>query len=233
MKILTDKKYNDLLLKLKKAESDLKLQINKTNELQLELNECKQSLNDENEKDEFISSLNDRVQKAEAKTEEYRSRNAKLSCDNYGLFEELVQLKSKLSRKGTGTKGSKKVDYFIGCDCSSNKKDCQTTFIKNYPIDQNDDLASTEPRYIDITSEKQLKNYIGKKFKCTLKYDGKEANITGEVLLFEDTCVLCFDSDIVGWNIEHEYNIETKYKKAWYVFDLDFNQKIFNLRVIL
>lgn len=92
MKILKNKTYKDLILKISKLESDLKKQIEKTNEVQRILN-LERSTNEENveelqEKDVFINALNERLQKAEA---------------SYEKLKELL-----LSRKGLGVKGKKK-----------------------------------------------------------------------------------------------------------------------------
>ena len=67
MKILKNKTYNDLMLRLQKSESDLKKQIEKTDAVQLEFNKL-QSIyrTDKNMSDKCISSLNERLQKAEA-----------------------------------------------------------------------------------------------------------------------------------------------------------------------
>ena len=106
MKILKNKTYKNLLLKIKVLEEDkiklqkkcdlIQLKLNATNEsFTLQRDEIK-NLKDKNikikanldDQTDFISSLNERVQKAEA---------------------ERDLLRIKLSRKGTGTKGSKKV----------------------------------------------------------------------------------------------------------------------------
>ena len=114
MKILKNKTYKNLLLKIKVLEDDkIKLQ-KKCDEIQDEFDEHVEFI-DENigilknsikEKTDFVSSLNERVQKAEAKIEEYRVLNTKIEFKNKDLIAENVELKSKLSRKGTGTKGS-------------------------------------------------------------------------------------------------------------------------------
>ena len=126
MKILKNKTYKNLLLKIKVLEEDkiklqkkcdlIQLKLNATNEsFTLQRDEIK-NLKDKNikikanldDQTDFISSLNERVQKAEAKIEEYRVLNTKFEFKNKDLIAENVELKSKLSRKGTGTKGSKK-----------------------------------------------------------------------------------------------------------------------------
>ena len=105
MKILKNKTYKNLLLKIKVLEEDkiklqkkcdlIQLKLNATNEsFTLQRDEIK-NLKDKNikikanldDQTDFVSSLNERVQKAEA---------------------ERDLLRIKLSRKGTGTKGSKK-----------------------------------------------------------------------------------------------------------------------------
>ena len=126
MKILKNKTYKNLLLKIKVLEEDkiklqkkcdlIQLKLNATNEsFTLQRDEIK-NLKDKNikikanldDQTDFVSSLNERVQKAEAKIEEYRVLNTKIEFKNKDLIAENVKLKSKLSRKGTGTKGSKK-----------------------------------------------------------------------------------------------------------------------------
>ena len=126
MKILKNKTYKNLLLKIKVLEEDkiklqkkcdlIQLKLNATNEsFTLQRDEIK-NLKDKNikikanldDQTDFVSSLNERVQKAEAKIEEYRVLNTKIEFKNKDLIAENVELKSKLSRKGTGTKGSKK-----------------------------------------------------------------------------------------------------------------------------
>ena len=105
MKILKNKTYKNLLLKIKVLEEDkiklqkkcdlIQLKLNATNEsFTLQRDEIK-NLKDKNikikanldDQTDFVSSLNERVQKAEA---------------------ERDLLRIKLSRKGTGKKGSKK-----------------------------------------------------------------------------------------------------------------------------
>ena len=126
MKILKNKTYKNLLLKIKVLEEDkiklqkkcdlIQLKLNATNEsFTLQRDEIK-NLKDKNikikanldDQTDFVSSLNERVQKAEAKIEEYRVLNTKIEFKNKDLIAENVELKSKLSRKGTGKKGSKK-----------------------------------------------------------------------------------------------------------------------------
>ena len=126
MKILKNKTYKNLLLKIKVLEEDkiklqkkcdlIQLKLNATNEsFTLQRDEIK-NLKDKNikikanldDQTDFVSSLNERVQKAEAKIEEYRVLNTKIELKNKDLFAENLELKSKLSRKGTGKKGSKK-----------------------------------------------------------------------------------------------------------------------------
>ena len=216
MKILKNKTYNELTLKLKKSENDLQKQKDKADTIQLELNntiielnQCKQKLmkkeTDLEQQREFISSLNGRVQSAE------------VSFDK--SLQKILELESKLCRKGTGVKGSKKLDKSCSSRCDRN-------------IDPNDDLGSTEPRYVNITREEQLEQYIGNKFECTLKVDGKEDKISGDVVLIEDIICLCFNSAVVGWKTKGQ-NIKTHYKQGWCVFDFGLNRCVFNLRIIL
>lgn len=112
MKVLKNKTYKDLMLKLEKSESDLKKQIEKTNNVQCILN-LERSTNEENveeleEKDVFINALNERVQKAEASYEKLKELFGKSISENAKLMSEKLELESKLSRKGLGVKGKKK-----------------------------------------------------------------------------------------------------------------------------
>lgn len=130
MIILKNKTYNDLMLRLDKSESDLKKQIEKTDNVQSEFDIYKESIKEnlnylednldkeqvENsklvvelkEKTDFISSLNERVQKAEFEKEQmiYNLMTLNKNCDDYEL--KIKELESKLSRKGLGVKGKKK-----------------------------------------------------------------------------------------------------------------------------
>lgn len=112
MIILKNKTYKDLILKISKLESDLKKQIEKTNNVQCILN-LERSTNEENveelkEKDVFINALNERVQKAEAEAEKYFNKFHEQREDNRLLADERDELQQKLSRKGLGVKGKKK-----------------------------------------------------------------------------------------------------------------------------
>ena len=112
MKILKNKTYKNLLLKIEVLESDKERLIKKCDSQQIDFiglsGRFELQRNQIKDQTDFISSLNERVQKAEAKIEEYRVLNTKIEFKNKDLIAENVELKSKLSRKGTGTKGSKK-----------------------------------------------------------------------------------------------------------------------------
>ena len=126
MKILKNKTYKNLLLKIKVLEDDkiklqkkcdlIQLKLNATNEsFTLQRDEIK-NLKDKNikikanldDQTDFVSSLNERVQKAENELQKQLNRYEKLFYAKDVLVEEISKLQSKLSRKGTGTKGSKK-----------------------------------------------------------------------------------------------------------------------------
>ena len=126
MKILKNKTYKNLLLKIKVLEEDkiklqkkcdlIQLKLNATNEsFTLQRDEIK-NLKDKNIKikanldnqTDFVSSLNERVQKAENELQKQLNRYEKLFYAKDVLVEEISKLQSKLSRKGTGVKGSKK-----------------------------------------------------------------------------------------------------------------------------
>ena len=88
MKILKNKTYKDLLLKIDVLESDkVKLQ-KKCDEIQNELNMSEQRSRIK------IDNLNERLKNSQTQ--------------NISLRSEIDELKSKLSRKGLGKKGSKK-----------------------------------------------------------------------------------------------------------------------------
>ena len=89
MKILKNKTYNDLMLRLQKSESDLKKQIDKTDAVQLEFNN---------------------LQTALSVLQETHS-NVLNECER--LYSENSKLESKLSRKGLGRKGDKKENVVI------------------------------------------------------------------------------------------------------------------------
>ena len=109
MKILKNKTYNDLILRLKKSESDLKKQIEKTNEIQLEFNNLQSIYRiDKNMSDKNIQSLNERLNKSEIDRAKLKEGFQRAITHNSKLMSEKLELESKLSRKGTGKKGSKK-----------------------------------------------------------------------------------------------------------------------------
>ncbi len=88
MKILKNKTYKDLLLKIDVLESDkVKLQ-KKCDEIQNELNMSEQRSRIK------IDNLNERLKNSQTQ--------------NILLRSKIDELQSKLSRKGLGTKGSKK-----------------------------------------------------------------------------------------------------------------------------
>lgn len=92
MKILKNKTYKDLLLKIDVLESDkVKLQ-KKCDEIQNELNMLEQRSRIK------IDNLNERLKNLQSY---FRSQNIL-------LITKIGELQSKLSRKGLGTKGSKK-----------------------------------------------------------------------------------------------------------------------------
>ena len=88
MKILKNKTYKDLLLKIDVLESDkVKLQ-KKCDEIQNELNMLEQ--------------------RSRIKIDNLYERLENLQTQNILLRSKIDELQSKLSRKGLGTKGSKK-----------------------------------------------------------------------------------------------------------------------------
>lgn len=92
MKILKNKTYKDLLLKIDVLESDkVKLQ-KKCDEIQNELNMLEQRSRIK------IDNLNERL----------KNLQSYLRSQNILLITKIGELQSKLSRKGLGTKGSKK-----------------------------------------------------------------------------------------------------------------------------
>ena len=126
MKILKNKTYKNLLLKIDVLESDkVKLQ-KKCDEIQIKLD----SANDvyeiqrnvitelKNEKikiqanlddqTDYISSLNERLQNSETQAKNTLILFEASKKQNILLRSEIDELQSKLSRKGLGKKGSKK-----------------------------------------------------------------------------------------------------------------------------
>lgn len=180
-------KSQDILIKEKKSFLD---KFEEQEEI-LRQNECaihNQSVLFEDNK-LFISSLNERVQKAEAEIEKYRERNAQIIFENTGLFksnteleeqlneekeqnmllvDELKELRLKLSRKGTGTKGSKKI-LDISCDLSSRKDQSVT--------------------YIQILGDEDMSQYYGCEF---IAFTHDKQTVTGYI--FEDSGVKVNDN---------------------------------------
>ena len=102
MIILKNKTYKNLLLKIEVLESDkVKLQ-KKCDEIQNELN-----LLEQRSRIKF-DNLNEQLQKAEAEKTKFKSLFDKAITENSKIQSELLELQSKLSRKGLGKKGSKK-----------------------------------------------------------------------------------------------------------------------------
>ena len=233
MKILKNKTYKNLLLKIKVLEEDkiklqkkcdlIQLKLNATNEsFTLQRDEIK-NLKDKNikikanldDQTDFVSSLNERVQKAEAKIEEYRVLNTKIEFKNKDLIAENVELKSKLSRKGTGKKGSKKED-----------------FIEQH-IDESKitEVEFEKQKYVEITSVEQLEQYIGFPFKAELQVDDRKDVVNGLITKHHACFVLNFNSELVGW--ENDYEEQSEYKKGWSVFDEDFGDIIKSLKILV
>ena len=102
MKILKNKTYKNLLLKIEVLESDkVKLQ-NKCDEIQIELNMLEQRSRIK------FDNLNERLQKEESEKTKFKSLFDKAITENSKIQSELLELQSKLSRKGLGKKGRKK-----------------------------------------------------------------------------------------------------------------------------
>ena len=155
----------------------------------------------------FISSLNERVQKAEAEKEqlikskkilndfcieneqrEIRNRETITELkenlneekeQNMLLVDELKELRLKLSRKGTGTKGSKKI-FDIGCDLASRKDQSVT--------------------YIQILGDEDMSKYYGCEFAAMTH--GKKL-VTGYI--FEDSGVKVNNSFMLVTRQEYIY----------------------------
>ena len=109
MKILKNKTYNQVLKTIEILITDKKKLSDKCDRIQIELNESnddrKYLIKENKEQDVFISSLNERVQKAEAaynKLDMAYDSQIKIACS------KIDELKQKLSRKGLGVKGKKK-----------------------------------------------------------------------------------------------------------------------------
>lgn len=112
MIILKNKTYNQLLKTIEILITDKKKLSDKCDRIQIELNESnddkKYLIKENKEQDVFISSLNERVQKAEASYEKLKELFGKSISENAKLMSEKLELESKLSRKGLGVKGKKK-----------------------------------------------------------------------------------------------------------------------------
>ena len=112
MKILKNKTYNQLLLKIKFLEENEQRLLKKCDFQQMDFNGLSgrfELQRDEikNQKD-FIISLNERVQKAEAERDKFKKISQSAISENSKLMSENLELESKLSRKGLGKKGLKK-----------------------------------------------------------------------------------------------------------------------------
>lgn len=158
----------------------------------------------------FLSALNERVQKAEAEKEqlikskkilndfcieneqrEIRNRETITELEeqlneekeqNMLLVDELKELRLKLSRKGTGTKGSKKI-LDISCDLSSRKDQSVT--------------------YIQILGDEDMSQYYGCEF---IAFTHDKQTVTGYI--FEDSGVKVNDNfmlvtrqEYINWHI--------------------------------
>ena len=123
MKILKNKTYNQLLKTIEILITDKKKLSGKCDRIQIELNESnddkKYLIKENKEQDVFISSLNERVQKAEFEKEQmiYNVMTLNKNCDDYEL--KIKELESKLSRKGLGVKGKKKENCALHYDYST------------------------------------------------------------------------------------------------------------------
>lgn len=140
------KKYNNLKNKYKimysgalrnkqiideKNKQIKELEDEKTKNIQLQSNIDDQKL--------FISSLNERVQRAEADAEEYFKRWNELKEDNRLLADQRDELETRLSRKGLGKKGTKKNVYY--CDFGSGKDITVSEIIEAIDISSIDDMS--------------------------------------------------------------------------------------------
>lgn len=117
---------------------------------------------------DFISSLNERVQKAEVENEKLQDKINEEKEQNMLLVDELKELRLKLSRKGTGTKGSKKI------------------------LDISFDLASGEDQsvtYIQILGDEDMSQYYGCEF---LAFTHENQMVTGYI--FEDSGIKVYDN---------------------------------------
>lgn len=212
MKILKNKTYKNLLLKIEVLESDKERLIKKCDFQQMDFNGLSgrfelqrdeiKNLIDKNikiqanldDQTDYISSLNERLQKAEA---------------------ERDLLRTKLSRKGLGKKGRKKEN------------------VVEQPIDESQitEVEFEKQNYIEITSLEQLKEYFEHKFECVLSYDNKSDNISGDIVSVDDDVHFLFNSDNVGWSKDDRF--ESKYNKVWYVDNYELKHHIKSLRILL
>jgi hypothetical protein len=99
----------------------------------------------------FIESLNARVQKAEAELEDIKWRFEDEKMQNTILVDDLKELQDKLSRKGLGKKGTKKLQIY--CDLASGK----------------DTISYMQ--YIDISQIDDMSEYYGCEFQAVTQND--------------------------------------------------------------
>ena len=234
MKILKNKTYNDLMLRLQKSESDLKKQIEKTDAIQLEFNDEIENyatkLVDEemrnikiqanlDDQTDYISSLNERVQKAESALSVLQETHSNVLNECERLYSENSKLESKLSRKGTGKKGSKKENFFI----------------IEQPIDESQITKVEFEEFIDISEVNTLTDYIGYEFIATDKNDNKTKGIICEDKTFSE-CIVAFEKidGFHGWTIsQYDKTIPEKYHssgfRALYIKHNDYYFKTFKI----
>ena len=216
MKILKNKTYKNLLLKIEVLESDKERLIKKCDFQQMDFNGLSGRF--ELQRDE-IKSLIDKNIKLQKKCDEIQNefnlseQRSRIKFDNLNeklndsreqnilLADERDELQSKLSRKGLGKKGRKK-----------------------------DDVVEQQ-KYVEITSSEQLKKYDGFKFEA----DINSTKINGivkirEYIVWLPAPILYFNSDDIGWENQDE---KSEYKKCWAVFDGNFGKQIKSLKVLL
>lgn len=211
-------KYEKSTSILSEYEKTNVLQINKINELEEEVENYATKLVDYEIKNikiqsniddqtDFISYLNERLQKSEAERDKLQhsvkvlqETHANVLDECERLYSENSKLQSKLSRKGLGKKGRKKENVII-----------------EQPIDDSQITEVEFEEYIDISEVKTLTDYIGYEF-IAISHRGE--NVKG--LICEDLtyseCIIVFDKvkEFIGWPTNSEKTIPEKYKNNNY-----------------
>ena len=214
---------NGYRMKCDKLDKEIDAYATKISEYELENIKIKANLDDQAD---FISSLNERVQKAEAERDKLKHSNKVLQethanvldeCER--LYSENSKLNSKLSRKGTGVKGSKKKEVVFNNDSDES---CIT------------EVEFEEQKYVEITRTAQLEQYVGYKFECVLELEDEFVTFSGKLISHGNVFILAFNGT-TGWELSESERIlaDNTYNKGWGVFNEDFGDIIKSLKILL